>query len=106
MRACARAPTDAAASTGILVLITAKQTGNRESDPEIEPRERLQGDQEDPAGVRQDPRALGLIVWTSPRAGRGDRSKVCASVGPELSRDQGQSSPRRWQEEEQGLVQL
>lgn len=47
MRARACAQTDVAASSRILVLITAKQRGNRESDTDSEPRERLQGDRED-----------------------------------------------------------
>lgn len=47
MRACACTQTDVAASSRILVLITAKQRGNRDSDTEREPRERLQGDQEE-----------------------------------------------------------
>lgn len=101
VRACTCAPTDVAASTGILVLIMARQRGNRGSDTEVEPRS-CRGTKRT-AGVKQDPGALGLTTWTSPRAGRGDRSKVYTSAGTQLSRDQGKRSPGRWEEEEQGL---
>lgn len=104
MGARASAQTDVAASSRILALITAKQRGNRESDTQRERARREAGCKgpEEIARDRQDPRGLGLSHSAAPRAGRGDRFEVCTCAGPERSRRQGESSPRRWRRQSRG----